>query len=113
MVCFEVDSTKAAGLPVLGVDPVPDYTPLLAAAGFTIDSYEDIPRWAERVYPTFAALVDAADALNAEMGERAAASVLAEAMVTIALRPYLRRVLIVAGRPTSSTRECGNPLRHS
>ena len=26
LVCFEVDPAKVAGLPVLGVDPIPDYT---------------------------------------------------------------------------------------
>ena len=96
IVCFEVDPEKAAGLPVLGVDAVADYTPLLADAGFTIDAYEETPGWEERVYGTFSAVVDAADALSAEMGERAAAGALSEAMLTVAMRPYRRRVLIVA-----------------
>jgi ubiquinone/menaquinone biosynthesis C-methylase UbiE len=99
IVCFEVDPAKADGLPALGTDPVVDYAPLLADVGFTIETYEETPGWAERVYPTFAALVDAADALNAEMGERAATSALAEAMITLAVRPYPRRVLVVAERP--------------
>jgi SAM-dependent methyltransferase len=100
IVCFEVDPTKASGLPVLGVDPITDYAPLLNEAGFTVNTYVETPGWADRVYPTFAALVDAAEALTAEMGERAAASTLAEATVTVALRPYPRRVLIVAERPS-------------
>lgn len=99
IVCFEVDPAKVAGLPVLGVDPIPDYRPLLRDAGFILDSYEETPGWAGRVYPTFSALVDASDALNAEMGERAAAGTLSEAMLTVALRPYPRRVLAVARRP--------------
>jgi ubiquinone/menaquinone biosynthesis C-methylase UbiE len=98
IVCFEVDPTKVTGLPVLGVEPVADYAPLLTEAGFSISTYEETPGWADRVYPTFAALVDSADALNAEMGEPAAASVLVEATVTVSLRPYPRRVLIVAER---------------
>jgi SAM-dependent methyltransferase len=98
IVCFEVDPTKVMGVPILGVDPVADYAPLLTDAGFRVGAYEETPGWAERVYPTFAALVDAADALNAEMGEEAAASVLAEAMLTVAVQPYPRRVLIVAER---------------
>jgi ubiquinone/menaquinone biosynthesis C-methylase UbiE len=98
IVCFEVDPARVAGLPVLGVDPVSDYAPLLEDAQFTIDLYEETPGWADRVYPTFRALVDASDALNAEMGERAAAGTLAEAMLTVAMRPYPRRVLIVARR---------------
>ena len=100
IVCFEVDPARVEGLPVLGVDPVPDYAPLLRDAGFEIDAYEETPGWAERVYAVFQALIDDADALTAEMGERAAAGVLAEAMLTVATRPYPRRVLVV-GRSVS------------
>jgi ubiquinone/menaquinone biosynthesis C-methylase UbiE len=98
IVCFEVDPAKADGLPVLGVDPIVDYAPLLRAAGFTVELYEETPGWADRVYSTFSAVVDASDALTAEMGERAAAGALSEAMLTVAMRPYPRRVLIVARR---------------
>lgn len=98
IVCFEVDPAKVHGLPVLGVDPVADYTPLLADAGLTVDGYEETPGWEDRVYSTFSAVVDASDVLNEEMGERAAAGALSEAMLTIAMRPYRRRVLIVARR---------------
>jgi SAM-dependent methyltransferase len=98
IVCFEVDRMKVSGLPVLGVDPVADYAPALTEAGLSIVSYEETPGWADRVYPTFAALMDSADALNAEMGEAAAASVLVEATLTVSVRPYPRRVLIVAER---------------
>jgi ubiquinone/menaquinone biosynthesis C-methylase UbiE len=103
IVCFEVDPAKVAGLPVLGVDPVIDYTPLLTDAGFTVDAYEETLGWADRVYTTFSAVVDASDALNAEMGERAAAGALAEAMLTVAVRPYPRRVLIAAERIDGAT----------
>lgn len=98
IVCFEVDPHKVAGLPVLGVDPVADYAPLLTDAGFSVVTYEETPDWEDRVYGTFQAVVDAADALNAEMGERAAAGALSEAMLTVAMRPYPRRVLIAATR---------------
>jgi SAM-dependent methyltransferase len=98
IVCFEVDPSKVDGLPVLGVDPIPDYAPLLEAAGLAIDAYEETPGWESRVYGTFAALVDAADALVADIGGRAAAGVLAEAMLTVQAKPYLRRVLVVASR---------------
>ena len=99
IVCFEVDPTRVKDLPVLGVDPIVDYTPLLTAVGLSVDVYEETPGWADRVYPTFMALVAAGDALTTEMGESAASGVLAEAMVTVATRPYPRRVLIVAERP--------------
>jgi SAM-dependent methyltransferase len=98
IVCFEVDPTKVSGVPILGVDPVADYSPLLTDAGFTVDTYEETPDWSERVYGTFGSLVEASDALNAQMGELAAASVLAEAMLTVGVQPYPRRVLIVAER---------------
>jgi ubiquinone/menaquinone biosynthesis C-methylase UbiE len=99
IVCFEVDPQKVEGLPVLGVDPVPDYTAGLEGAGFVVEAYEETAGWADRVYPTFQAVVDHAGALEAEMGERAAAGVLSEAMLTVAVRPYPRRVLIAARRP--------------
>lgn len=98
IVCFEVDAARVQGLPVLSVDPVSDYSPLLAETGFRVVAYEETPGWAERVYGTFQAVVDAADALTAEMGERAATGLLAEAMLTVAMRPYPRRVLMVATR---------------
>ena len=98
IVCFEVDPAKVEGLPVLGVDPIVDYTPLLRAAGLSVDTYEETAGWADRVYPTFAVLVAASDALTAEMGDQAAAAVLSEAMLTVAMSPYQRRVLIVAQR---------------
>jgi hypothetical protein len=50
------------------------------------------------VYGTFEALVDAADELVADLGERAAAGVLAEAMLTVQTRPYPRRIQLVAQR---------------
>lgn len=75
-----------------------NYAPLLVGAGFDIDLYEETPGWADRVYATFSALLDASDVLNAEMGERAATGTLSEAMLTVAMNPYPRRVLIVARR---------------
>jgi SAM-dependent methyltransferase len=93
IVCFEVDPFKVAGVPMLGVDPIPDYAPLLEEAGFAIHAYEETPGWESRVYGTFKALVDAADSLVVDVGERAAAGVLAEAMPTVQTRPYPRRVM--------------------
>jgi SAM-dependent methyltransferase len=98
-VCFEVDPDKVEGVPVLGVDPVDDYRPLLEDAGFVIDVYEETPGWEDRVYAVFESLIDASDALNAEMGEQAAAGALAEATLTVAMKPYPRRVLAVATAP--------------
>jgi ubiquinone/menaquinone biosynthesis C-methylase UbiE len=98
IVCFEVDPATVAGLPVLGVDPVADYRPLIAAAGLTAEAYEETPGWAERVYAAFSVIVDNTDTLIAEMGEPAAAAA-AEAMLTVELKPYPRRIMAVASRP--------------
>jgi hypothetical protein len=43
--------------------------------------------------------VNAADVLAAEMGEQATASAVAEATITLELRPYPRRVLMAAALP--------------
>lgn len=98
IVCFEVDPAKVGGVPVLGVDPVVDYSALLRETRFAIELYEETPGWEGRVHRTFSALIDASDALAADLGDRAAASTLAEAMITVELRPYPRRVLVVARR---------------
>lgn len=98
IVCFEVDPATVAGLPVLGVDPVADYRPLIAAAGLNIEAYEETPGWQERVYTAFSAIVDNADTLIAEMGEQAAAAAVAEAMLTVQMKPYPRRIMAVASR---------------
>ena len=102
IVAFEVDPAKVAGVPVLGVDPVADYRPLLEQAGLTVEAYEETPGWRDRVFSAFGALLDAGEALAVEMGERAAAGVIAEAMLTVQLEPYPRRVLAVARRPHHS-----------
>jgi SAM-dependent methyltransferase len=99
LICFEADPAKTAGLPILGVDPVGDYRPLLNSTGFDVVAYEETPGWAERVEAAFSAIVSAADILTAEMGEQASASAVAEAMITLELRPYPRRILTVASMP--------------
>jgi hypothetical protein len=51
------------------------------------------------VYAAFGAIAANSDTLTAEMGEPAAAGAVAEAMVTIELKPYPRRIMAVASRP--------------
>jgi SAM-dependent methyltransferase len=99
VIAFEVDPARVAGVPVIGVDPIPDYVPLIEAAGFYVEAYEETPRWRERVNAAFGAIVAASDTLTAEMGRRAASGAVAEAMLTVQLQPYPRRVLAVARRP--------------
>lgn len=109
VIAFEVDPAKVAGVPVVGVDPVPDYLPLFEAVGFDVEAYEETPGWRERVYAAFAAIIEASDRLAAEMGASAASGAVAEAMLTVQLQPYPRRVLAVARRPRDSDRPSGNP----
>jgi SAM-dependent methyltransferase len=99
IIAFEVDPAKVTGVPVIGADPIPDYLPLFEAAGFDVEAYEETPGWRERVNAAFAAIIDASDTLAAEMGEPAAAAAVAEAMLTVQVQPYSRRVLAVARRP--------------
>jgi ubiquinone/menaquinone biosynthesis C-methylase UbiE len=99
IVCFEVDPAKVEGLPVFGVDPVADYRPMMAAAGLNVEAYEETRGWEERVYAAFSAIAGNNDTLIAEMGERAAAAAVAEAMLTLQIKPYPRRILAVASRP--------------
>jgi ubiquinone/menaquinone biosynthesis C-methylase UbiE len=99
IICFEVDPAKVEGIPVLGVDAVADYRPLIAAAGLGIEAYEETPGWQERVYATFSAVLENSDALTAEMGEHAVAGAIAEAMLTVQVKPYPRRILAVFSRP--------------
>jgi SAM-dependent methyltransferase len=99
IVCFEVDPAKVEGLPILGVDPVADYQPVIAAAGLNVEAYEETPGWEERVYAAFSAILENNDTLIAEMGEPAAAAAAAEAMLTIQIKPYPRRIMAVASRP--------------
>jgi SAM-dependent methyltransferase len=98
VIAFEVDPAKVVAVPVLGVDPVPDYRPLLEEAGFEVHAYQETPQWEERVYGAFQAVIDAAATLTEEMGETAAGGVIAEATVTMTMRPYPRRVLAIASR---------------
>jgi len=95
---FELDPDHVAGLPVLGTDPVDDYRPLLNAAGFTIEVYEEAPGWPEPLRTTYQALLDAKEALIKEMGELAATALFTELTLTLQTEPYRRRVLAVATR---------------
>jgi ubiquinone/menaquinone biosynthesis C-methylase UbiE len=95
---FEVDPQRVDGLPVLGIDPVPDYAPLLEGAGFAIDWYIESAGWSERVQATFGAVVQAMATLTGEMGQAAASSLGMEAAVTLQVQPYRRRVVVAAHR---------------
>jgi ubiquinone/menaquinone biosynthesis C-methylase UbiE len=95
---FEVDPDRVAGFPVLGLDPVADYTRLLEGAGFDIESYEESQDWRGRLLSAYDAVLQEAESLVAEMGERSYAPLALEASSTLGFEPYRRRVLVVATR---------------
>ncbi len=96
-VAFELDPDRVAGLP-FWQDAIPDYRSLLAQIGFDINEYSQIPHWADQVEAGFGAILAQQDALEAELGEAAAAVTVLEAAVTIELQPYCGHVLAAATR---------------
>jgi ubiquinone/menaquinone biosynthesis C-methylase UbiE len=95
---FELDPEHVAGLPSLGEDPVSDYRPLLAEAGFNVISYEETPGWRERVRSTYQSIVDAQADVMAEMGPLATAALMSELTLTLQGDIYSGRVFVVAER---------------
>ena len=100
LVAFELDPDRIAGLPVWD-DPIPDYRPLLDAAGFDLVSYDEMPNWREQIAAGFGAVVDQRDTLEVELGQSAAAAIVMEAAITLELQPYCGHVLAVAERRLS------------
>ena len=95
---FELDPVRVAGLPILGVDPVADYRPLLQEAGFTVDGYDEVPGWSKALTSAYSALLEARDVLSTEMGAGAVAALLGEVALTLQVQPYRRRVLVSSTR---------------
>ncbi len=93
---FELDPARVTGLPVIGADPVDDYGPLLRAAGFSINAYEEAPGWPEPMTAAYTAVLAAKEMLAEEMGEMAVAALSTEMSLTLEHQPYRRRVLAVA-----------------
>jgi SAM-dependent methyltransferase len=96
-VAFELDPERVAGLP-FWQDAVPDYRPRLEQVGFDVVRYDQTPNWSDQVAAGFGAILDQRDALEAELGEAAAAAIVMEAAVTIELKPCCGHVLGVATR---------------
>lgn len=93
---FELEPARVAGIPVMGADPTHDYRPLLEAAGFTVDVYEEVPGWPEPMTAAYAAVLAAKETLAQEMGDAAVAALSAEMTLTLESKPYRRRVLAAA-----------------
>jgi SAM-dependent methyltransferase len=97
LVAFELEAERIAGLPVWP-DPVGDYRPLLEHVGLEVLSYEETPHWQDQVVAGFGAVITEQAALEAELGQAAAAAIVMEAALTLELRPYRGHVLAVARR---------------
>jgi SAM-dependent methyltransferase len=96
---FELDPERVVGLPVLGTDPVADYATLLGEVGFTVESCNETRDWQDRLEATYRAVVTAHDTLLEEMGQHALGALLMEVSLTLEVRPYRRRVIVVASKP--------------
>ena len=96
---FELSAERTAGLPAIGDDPVGDYRPLLAEAGFEVLRYEQTPRWHERLFAAYGAAVEAQAAMQQEMGPLATAALLSEMTLTLQQDIYSGRVLAVSTVP--------------
>ena len=92
-----LDAERIASVPVW-TDPVDDYRPLLAHAGFETLSYEQIPHCQDHVNAGLGAVIDNGPVLESELGEAAAAATVLEASITLELQPYCGHVLAVAIR---------------
>jgi SAM-dependent methyltransferase len=95
---FELHPERSRGLPVIGEDPVGDYRPLLKEAGFRVLSYDQTPRWHDRLFAAYGAVIDAQDVLRQEMGDLATTAMLSEMTLTLDRDIYSGRVLAVAER---------------
>jgi SAM-dependent methyltransferase len=95
---FEVEPDRVRGLPVLGTDPVADYTGPLDAAGFEVAAYEETDGWSSRVTSAYRAVLAAKDVLVPEMGAASFGAMEGEMSMTLELQPYRRRALAVATR---------------
>ena len=100
LVCstYELNRERATDMPILGLDPVEDYRPALAKAGFKVDSYEEVPGWPEPMTTTYSTILKAGEDLTREMGEAAVAALFLEMTMTVQKQPYQRRVLFAATR---------------
>jgi ubiquinone/menaquinone biosynthesis C-methylase UbiE len=84
--------------------PVPDHRPLLRAAGFAIETYEEIPEAEAKRRAIYERYVASEEALHCDMGAEAAQSMLFEARRALGLIDgidYLRhsrRIFVVARR---------------
>lgn len=93
---FEVDPERVRGVPILGMDPIADYSVVLAEVGFVVDTYEETPGWHDRPVAAYSAVLDSDAELRPEMGGHAMDALALEMSLTLQIGPYPRRVFVVA-----------------
>jgi ubiquinone/menaquinone biosynthesis C-methylase UbiE len=95
---FEVDPERVRGVPVLGVDPTPDYAALLRDVGLVVETYEETPGWHDRMVAAYSAVVASDAELRPQLGDDAMDALTLEMALTLETEPYPRRVFAVAQR---------------
>jgi SAM-dependent methyltransferase len=93
---FEVDAAHVRDVPVLGVDPVSDYSTLLRDVGLAVDVYEETPGWHDRLAAAYSAVIGAEPDLRPELGDSAMDALLLEMLLTLQIEPYRRRIFAIA-----------------
>jgi SAM-dependent methyltransferase len=93
---FEVEPERVVGVPVLGVDPVPDYASALQDAGFVVEECEETPGWHDRLVAAYSAVIESESTLRPRLGDAAMDSLILEMSLTLQIEPYCRRVFAVA-----------------
>jgi ubiquinone/menaquinone biosynthesis C-methylase UbiE len=95
---FEVHAERAAGLPVLGLDPVGDFRSVVEQNGFTIVAYDETAGWQDRVTSAYQAIRREQNRLVSEMGAVAATALAFEVSATLDRQIFRRRVQVIAAR---------------
>ena len=75
-----------------------DYRPLLEKQGFDVVTYDQTPRWHDRLTNAYRAVIAAQEPLREEMGPLATAALLSEMTLTLERDLYRGRVFVVAVR---------------
>jgi ubiquinone/menaquinone biosynthesis C-methylase UbiE len=78
---------------------VPDWTPLVEAAGLVVEQKEEIPRFVESLQRMYALWLEHIDELRAEIGDAAADEMAGEAAVVSPTLPARTALVVTARRP--------------
>ena len=99
---FEVHAERAARLPIIGLDPVGDFRPVVEQNGFTIVGYDETAGWQDRVTSTYEAIRRDQNRLVSEMGAVAVTALAFEVSAMLDQQIFQRRVRMIAERSSRS-----------